>query len=1325
MDINSLLSPQDSPADETPPPLGTPQGGLNKRPRGPPKRTSSNLSQQSYNSASPQPRSQLPTPSGSYYGLQSAAPPLPSPSVGVTSAPRTAHSTTSTLSADMRASPLGTIHEERPAQRPMQRQSSGMDTLADLASMQQHHHHQPKRQSLNGLQDPQIYDHPHVPSRTSSFSLPSLPRTLSTRSAKDFAMADAPASPRVYTARSLSHADSEAISQLVQYLSENSYDYNSHVRLINLLHKGFIDHAAISNDPHSYELLQDLRQARQTMDYKYPVGEELWVDWINDEKLLARSTDERIAVMELCAKAVGEEPSSAVLWRLYGDYMHFLWTAAYKIDAPEAWTEEDKIIGKEVFKWEPMMEVWERGVAATQWRLNDSHLVWNRCIEIMMEDQQRYPTSDKVRNLMALFSERLTKPHATWEETFQMFSSFVSAYDNSSYEEIMTGTNKRAAQAKQQYALREPFELKIQQAARNGDKNAEWYAYTEYLDWEVRKKGVFSFHLINALYERATLRFATDATLWEDYVEFLIGETRSEVNLLSVLERATRHCPWSGSLWSHRILALEAEGRVFQEIEEIKHKATSSGLLDVGGMEDLLKVYIAWCGFLRRRAFNYGNTTEDDLDIAEVGIHSALEHVREIGERKYGKDYKGDPQYRLERIHINFYSRSNNIEAARELWRQLIPLRGDSYDFWYRYYIWEMVIWAKVAIPDNSTATTRLSTPREATAVLKQALKRVATMDWPEQLTTMYLNHCEQHESVQEYRSAIITARKADKQIAQRRAAEAAEAQAAAAQQQQQTLDATADIAAQEESASAKRKRDADATDLEEMAAKRSRGDDTRVDVPFGDASSSATSQLKRDREHTTIIVRNLPIEATETRVRQFFRDCGTINSINLVTEHGGQTATIEFETQEDAKFAQSRDGRDFDGSPIQISFGTATTLWVTNYPPEADEGYLRNLFKDHGEIIEIRFPSLQKNTHRRFCYIQFLTAAQAEAASAALNGKKLDKQHTLRALISDPSRKDDRHGATYEGREVFIANLHFKTTEDELVELAQAYGTLEGVRIPRKVNNTSTGIAFAVYANKDEAAAAAKALHGKEFKGRELRANISEPNAKGAKRHATTIISSASPEPGATAASPGSIHSANAAGTADDYRARTIALLNIPDTVNDARVRALVSQHGQLRKLILKPENGGAIVEFANVQDVGKASLALEGHEILPGRKIRVGTVEELKREKGERKVDRIGGGVKKDSKKARETGPKSSAPPAAAGMLGGGRVSRPGQAGARKGGNLGVKRGGVYLGGPRAGDGVHEPDTTAAGAGGAKSNADFKALFLKSQEGKDKVDE
>lgn len=37
---------------------------------------------------------------------------------------------------------------------------------------------------------------------------------------------------------------------------------------------------------------------------------------------------------------------------------------------------------------------------------------------------------------------------------------------------------------------------------------------------------------------------------------------------------------------------------------------------------------------------------------------------------------------------------------------------------------------------------------------------------------------------------------------------------------------------------------------------------------------------------------------------------------------------------------------KSFDGHSIEIQVGTGTTLWVTNYPPEADEEYIRNLFK-------------------------------------------------------------------------------------------------------------------------------------------------------------------------------------------------------------------------------------------------------------------------------------------------------------------------------------------------------------------------------------------
>lgn len=177
--------------------------------------------------------------------------------------------------------------------------------------------------------------------------------------------------------------------------------------------------------------------------------------------------------------------------------------------------------------------------------------------------------------------------------------------------------------------------------------------------------------------------------------------------------------------------------------------------------------------------------------------------------------------------------------------------------------------------------------------------------------------------------------------------------------------------------------------------------------------------------------------------------------------------------------------------------------------------------------------------------------------------------------------------------------------------------------------------------------------------------------------------------------------------------------MLNIPDTVNDARIRAIVEPYGPLVKVVLRPDHQGAIVEFKDVQDAGKAALGLEGLEIASGRKIGVGSVNEMLKQKAEWRTDRISVAPKKD-----KSGNALTLPPTAP-------VRRPNQPGARRGGKggLGVKGGGVGLSGSRGtrdgagaatGDGrISSGANDAENAGGqeakAKSNADFRAMFLK----------
>lgn len=191
------------------------------------------------------------------------------------------------------------------------------------------------------------------------------------------------------------------------------------------------------------------------------------------------------------------------------------------------------------------------------------------------------------------------------------------------------------------------------------------------------------------------------------------------------------------------------------------------------------------------------------------------------------------------------------------------------------------------------------------------------------------------------------------------------------------------------------------------------------------------------------------------------------------------------------------------------------------------------------------------------------------------------------------------------------------------------------------------------------------------------------------------------------------------------DRQARTLGLMNIPDTMNDARIRAMVEPYGALVKVILRPDHQGAIVEFVDVNDAGKASLALEGVEVEAGRKIRVGNVGEMLKMAPETRMDRIvvGGGAQKGDLTDKSGPSKTSLQPTAF-------IRRPGNAGAGPGRG---RRGGLgFSSRPRAkddekvGGGEGEQKDTDGVDGGPtvtvdaedgkakKSNQDFRAMIL-----------
>lgn len=1068
-----------------------------------------------------------------------------------------------------------------------------------------------------------------------------------------------------------------------------------------------------------------------------PVGEDGWLAYLEETIRNASDLENRVHTVEQYKRAVAAEPGSLRIWLSYCDYFWSLWEATQAL-ASDGWTDEERMMGRELFSFGAALDLWQQGYEAIQYRLNDSHLLWDRWVSLEMELLSTTRTPEGIKRITHLYCDRLQTPHLTWEETSQNYSNFLSNYNPDAWLDSMKDVTNNAQEVKRLIAARDPFELKLKKGFSDGDVEAQKDAMTEYLDWEMlqsRRSNDYpkiGIDICRGLYARAlTGVLATDQATWYRYIVFLSSsnsDLQAPGNLLDVLRRAVQRCPWSGRLWNRYILCAEETKLPFAEIESIKHTATNESQILRDGMEGMIGMYEAWCGFLKRTAMDV-TATDESVDLADVGLSAALEDVTIIGRRLYGKDFQGDPKFRLERIYIQYLTEKKGaIDEARAQWNKLaaVQIHANSNDFWFRYYMWEMLIFSSTSVqetrsPTPSSVNASFRTPSLATAVLVRAVSR-KTIDWPEKVLEVYMQHCNDYEPPLSVRKAADRAHKTEEALNKRRAHEEKEkaAQYAAYYRAQEAQVSTEEADPHQGS---KRKRESVPPTQDENTSTSKR---QKSDVDDTASQTSATQDLKRDRENSTIIVTNLPSDVAQTKVRQYFKDYGHIKNVTaLVQDSDGRssTALIEFSTPEEAQSALLRDGKYFEQSQLSVKSGHDLTVYVANYPPAADAKYIRQLFKDCGEILSIRWPNLQANTRRRFCYISFRDR-EASGKAVKKEGTVLDGQYKLLAKYSDPSHKKSRDGALAAGREIHINNLDRAVSESDLRQVFSQYGKITRVNVPQTLAGNNRGFAFIDFSTKEEAEKAVAETNNTKFRRNFLEVALSkETKFKPTARTVTAGRESASPAPTSTRDDEGDEIILDAPSdnqnkpTAAEILSRTIALMGLPDTVNDARVQALVEPMGDIVQLILQPAHGGAKIEFSDAANAGKAALQLNGMEY-EGSKLRTGSVDELRHAKAERRLDSIVYGSKGSTSKGTNSKETTSKDAATKSIVSMGMMPPP----------TTIRRPVAGQARPRRGLGFARPAASAASNNGTetngapvakKSNADFRALFVPAVKG------
>jgi len=188
-------------------------------------------------------------------------------------------------------------------------------------------------------------------------------------------------------------------------------------------------------------------------------------------------------------------------------------------------------------------------------------------------------------------------------------------------------------------------------------------------------------------------------------------------------------------------------------------------------------------------------------------------------------------------------------------------------------------------------------------------------------------------------------------------------------------------------------------------------------------------------------------------------------------------------------------------------------TIFVGNCPLSADKKVLKRLFQEYGDIETIRFrcaPAaelkvpkraivIKKDFHEKAkSFISFIVFKEEISAKKALekNGFELDGNH-LRVDKSSGSDKVDKK------RSIFIGNLAFDITEEDIRGHVADCGTIVNVRVVRdRETSIGKGFCFVEFESKDSVGLALK-LNNMELEGRKLRISACLSKAKQEKKKA------------------------------------------------------------------------------------------------------------------------------------------------------------------------------------------------------------------------------
>ena len=175
--------------------------------------------------------------------------------------------------------------------------------------------------------------------------------------------------------------------------------------------------------------------------------------------------------------------------------------------------------------------------------------------------------------------------------------------------------------------------------------------------------------------------------------------------------------------------------------------------------------------------------------------------------------------------------------------------------------------------------------------------------------------------------------------------------------------------------------------------------------------------------------------------------------------------------------------------------------LFIGGLSRDAEEDEVRDLFKKHGKVTDFALMRDDDGNLRGFGFITFESKVMADAAIAALDGQKIKGRRIGVRDADAPRDEKPKRAPRPQGARLYVGNLPFKATEDDLSALFKDHCDSVHVQWATDKSGRKKAFAFVTIQPESKGEEVVGKLNGSDFMGRNIKVDVSKPQNRDNKR--------------------------------------------------------------------------------------------------------------------------------------------------------------------------------------------------------------------------------